>query len=202
LTGFRPRHDDLSRIALARRKFQLRQGCILLEGDATMTGAYRGRRESGGEDPQQVGPVHSIDAIPAMRVGCEHSADERSIHTVVGRTIADLCTDLGQRLAQFHSFKLSQTVRKQHKAGTDLAERVTLLPDCDVDSPSQHSVRGCKTANSPSDNGHFEALACHGAFPFPLPAKHSSGKGCFAQNVLSGARADFATDSEVTEMGQ
>jgi MarC family integral membrane protein len=120
-------NDDVRRIGLAGCEVQPDDKVALFEGDATMTPAYCGRRETCGEYPQQISPVHSIDAIPTTRVGGDDSTDKRSIHAVVGRPLADPCTDLGECVAQIHSFKLSPTIGKEGKAGAAL-QLVSLLP--------------------------------------------------------------------------
>jgi hypothetical protein len=132
---------DVHSFGFAGCEFQLRRVSALFEADATTTRAYRGRREGPGEYSEQIGSVHSIDAIPAARVGSDDTSNKRSIHPVESRALTYLGSDLRQRLTQSHSFKLTPAVRKEGKASADLAERINSLPNGNVDTPSKHCVR-------------------------------------------------------------
>ena len=103
--------------------------------------------------------------------GGDDSSNKRSIHAVVARGLADLRANLGQGLVEFHSFKLPLTIGKEGKAGAGLAQRVSLLPDCDVDSSLKHCVRSYETPNSSSRMSLAAEIAKPGflAFPQSLP---------------------------------
>ena len=73
---------DVHGVGVAGCEFQLRRVSALFEPDATTTRAYRGRREGSGEYSEQIGPVHSIDAIPAAGVSSDDTSNKRSIHPV------------------------------------------------------------------------------------------------------------------------
>jgi len=106
--------------------------------------AFGMRRDpkSVGEYPQQVGPMHSIEAIPAARVGGEYATNDRSVHPIIFGAVPDLGADLRQRVAQSHSFQWSQAVGKNGNAGANLAQRAGLFENRDVNARSKQRIRG------------------------------------------------------------
>jgi hypothetical protein len=135
-------------------ELQLRDRAGLFEMDATMAGSDRIRRQRVGEHLEQIGPVHSIHAVPAVRVGGEDRPDHGSVHPAILRTIADFGAYRRQRFSQSQPFELPQTVRIDENTGPDLAQRIGLLENDDVDAPSMQGIRRGKAANSsPHDGG-------------------------------------------------
>lgn len=123
-----------------------------------MASAYGARRQIGSEHVQQVGPMHALHAIPAVRVGSDNWPHDCPVGPVILRAVTDLRANCRQGFAQPHSFELPQTVRK--KGSSRLRPRRALPPakNRDVDPSSIQGTCGGKAANSSAHDSGAKAF--------------------------------------------
>ena len=103
---------DVSLDGFAICEFQSCRSGALFKSNTAMARADGAWGEACCECIQQVGPVHAVYAIPAVRVGRHNRSDDGPVRPVILRAVTNLRANFRQGFAQPHSFELAQSVRK------------------------------------------------------------------------------------------
>ena len=155
------RNDNVCFGRSAIGKAHPRHAAVLFKAGAAVARAHQAGWKRFGEQPDQIGPMHSKCCVPAGRIGYLHRRDRCSVVPEIVRARTNPRAPRLHRRLQSEPLQMAHAVRGQKHAGPDLAKRRRLLVERHRKTMSGECMCREQAANAAADDHHMKLRLRH-----------------------------------------